>query len=203
MIRWANRASLISLVVVSTLATAGFTPTKAEAKPLANAVVLIVRHAEKSPESGDHLTPEGDKRAAAYVEYFQKYKVDGETVHFTHLFAASDSKKSHRPRLTIEPLSKAIHMQLDLRFSDKDPEAIATDLKGHDYGNRILISWRHGEIPALISALGGDPKPLVPEGKWPDSVYDRVIELHFDSEGKIVPSTSKMVREHLMPGDSK
>lgn len=169
---------------------------------LKNEVILIIRHAEK-PEVGDGLTETGEKRAKAYVDYFKKYKVDGQPLHLDHIFAATDSKKSHRPRLTVEPLATALDQKIDTRFTDKDPAAIAKDLTTHRYGHEILISWRHGEIPALIEALGGDPKGLIPEGKWPDMVYDRVIELHFDANGKFEVKQSKMVKEHLLPGDEK
>jgi len=168
--------------------------------PLANARVYIVRHAEK-PAEGDSLTPEGFKRAEAYVGYFRKDPMDGSKLTFTKVFAAKDSKKSMRPRLTIEPLCKSYKLPIDSRFTDKDPEAMATELKSKWYGNRILVSWRHGEIPALLEALGAKSTQFVPEGKWPNSVYDRVIELKFDAAGKLDEKASRMIKEHLMPGD--
>ena len=168
--------------------------------PLANAVVLIIRHGEK-PDSGEGLNSDGERRAKAYVRYFADYRINGRELHLSHLFAARDSKKSVRPRLTLEPLSKAIRQPIDLRFSDKDPEAIVKELKSRSFGNHILICWRHGEIPALLNALGVNPKQYVPEGKWPDSVFDRVIELHFDGQGHFDQNHSKLIYEHLMPGD--
>ena len=170
--------------------------------PLANARLYIVRHAEK-PEEGTGLTPAGVARANAYPAYFRKDPLDGSTLHLTHLFAATDSKKSFRPRLTLEPLAKAVHQTLDLRFTDKEPAPFVADLRGHDYGKRILIAWRHGETPTLLAALGADPLKYVPEGKWPDGVYDRVIELSFDAKGDLDPAHSRMVQERLMPGDAK
>ena len=170
--------------------------------PLKNEVILIIRHSEK-PDTGDGLTEAGEKRAIAYVDFFKSYKVDDKPLHLDYIFAAKDSKKSHRPRLTVEPLAEALKMKLDLRFTDKDPAAMAKELMTHRYGHEILLSWRHGEIPALIEALGGDPKGLIPEGKWPDMVFDRVIELHFDANGKFEVKQSKMVKEHLLPGDEK
>jgi hypothetical protein len=167
---------------------------------LENEVILIIRHSEK-PDTGDGLTEAGERRAKAYVEFFKAHKVDGKPLHLDYIFAAKDSKKSHLPRLTVEPLAEALKMKLDLRFTDKDPAAMAKELMTHRFGHEILLSWRHGEIPALIGALGGDAKPLVPETKWPDSVFDRVIELHFDANGKFSSSQSKMIKEHLMPGD--
>jgi hypothetical protein len=191
-----------SLAIMSGIS--GSTPTygllRSTDSPLANAVILIVRHAEK-PEEGDNLTPVGEKRANAYVDYFKNYKVDGQPIKYTHIFAATDSKKSHRPRLTIEPFADSIHMKVDQRFTDKNDQAFADDLKAHDYGGHIIVSWRHGGIPELIKDLGADEKKLIPESKWPDSVFDRVIELHFDASGHVSQSQCKMVKEHLLPGD--
>ncbi|HUD83961.1 MAG TPA: hypothetical protein VMQ67_10685, partial [Candidatus Saccharimonadales bacterium] len=73
---------------------------------LKDAVVLVIRHAEK-PENGKALSPEGVERAKAYVHYFQSFQVYGKPLKLDSLFAASDSKKSIRPRLTLEPLSRA------------------------------------------------------------------------------------------------
>ncbi|HEY3781845.1 MAG TPA: hypothetical protein VGL56_12230 [Fimbriimonadaceae bacterium] len=172
------------------------------AKSLSNTVVLIIRHAEK-PDSGDGLTEAGERRAAAYVQYFKSYQLNGEPLRLTHIFAAHDSKASHRPRLTIEPLAMSLHQNLDLRFTDKDPDALVQDLKSENLGNEILICWRHGKIPALLSALGVDPSKFVPEGRWPEGIYDRVIELHFDSQGQINQQSSRLVKEHLFSGDEK
>lgn len=185
------------LLGLSALLCLGQTPA-----PLANATLYIVRHAEK-PADGTGLTPAGEARAKAYVRYFRKDPVDGSTLHFSHLFAAKDSKKSFRPRLTLEPLAKAVGQKLDLRFTDKEPEPFVQELRAKPYGDRILVGWRHGGIPALLTALGVDPKKFVPEGKWPDEVYDRVIELRFDGKGQCDVAKSRMVLEHLMPGDAK
>lgn len=193
-------SKVLKYLAVGALPLIPFVTPAREENPLSNTVILIIRHAEK-PDEGAGLNLAGEKRAAAYPRYFAGYKVNGQPLHLTHLFAARDSKKSQRPRLTIEPLAKAIHQSIDVRFSDKDSSDIAKELKTHSHGNRILISWRHGEIPALLQSLGINPKPFVPEEKWPDTVFDRVIELHFDHKGKFDPYHSKLVYEHLMPRD--
>ena len=170
--------------------------------PLANARVYIVRHAEK-PEEGSGLTPDGVERANAYATYFQKDPVDGTPLKLSHVFAARDSAKSFRPRLTAEPLAKSLGQKVDLRFTDKESETFVKALQTGPYGKRILIVWRHGGIPRLLKALGADPSALVPEGKWPDAVYDRVVELRYDARGRLLPGMSRTVRERLMPSDAK
>ncbi|GGG90567.1 flagellar basal body-associated protein FliL [Silvibacterium dinghuense] len=151
---------------------------------LANTTVLIVRHAEKPPE-GASLTPQGFARAEAYAQYFAPFHLDGESIAINALYAGHDSKNSMRPRLTLEPLSHALHLPLNTDFTTEDPEALAENLKQTAHGDHVLIAWRHGKIPALVTALGGDPSQLIPGSKWPDDVYDWVVVLRYDAGGKL------------------
>src|ERR1700722_1599091 len=150
---------------------------------LKDAVVLIIRHAEK-PASGDGLTPAGEARAKAYVHYFKNYMVDGKPFEADHLFAAADSKGSRRPRLTLTPLSEATGLRIDQRFTDKQFRELADDLRAKPHGRDILICWHHGEIPGLLHALGASPEELLPGGKWPDEVFGWVIQLRYGREGQ-------------------
>ncbi len=173
-----------------------------EAAGLKDAVVLVIRHAEK-PESGRELSPEGVQRSAAYVHYFENFQVDGRPLKLDTLFAARDSKKSSRPRLTLEPLSRALNLPLDCSFKDKAPETLAQELEARPHGTNILICWHHTKIPDLLRDLGADPGVLLPEGKWPDSEYGWVIELQYDHQGRLKPAESKRINEALRPGDLK
>lgn len=164
--------------------------------------VLIIRHAEK-PETGNQLTPAGVRRASAYPAYFAGLRLNGHPVHLDHIFAAADSKGSERPRLTVEPLAAALHMPLDLRFKAKAVDALAADLRSHSYGDTVLICWHHGRIPDLLQALGEDPTALLPTGKWPEGTYDWMIEVGFDRDGHPDPARTKLIHEHLMPGDAR
>src|SRR5437763_2867863 len=71
-----------------------------------NSVVLIIRHAEDA-DSGDGISPLGEKRAEAYENYFLNFTIDSKQLEPEVIFATKDSKKSHRPRLTMEPFAKA------------------------------------------------------------------------------------------------
>jgi len=168
---------------------------------LRNAVILIVRHAEK-PEIGMELTPAGTARADAYANYFRTLAIDGKPAKLDCLIAAADSKNSHRPRLTLTPLSQALGHPLEMNFKDKEAEQLAQDLKVHSHGQQILICWHHGQIPALIGALGGDPAKLLPGGKWPDDVFCWMIELRYGPDGQLLSDGAKCVNENLMPGDA-
>src|SRR5438093_9411180 len=82
-----------------------------------NAVVLIIRHAEDAG-SGDGISPLGQERAEAYKNYFLNFTADSKRLEPAVVFAAKDSKKSHRPRLTLEPFAKAAKLRIDTRFGN-------------------------------------------------------------------------------------
>lgn len=163
---------------------------------LKDAVVLVIRHAEK-PEDGKELSPQGMERAKAYVHYFQTFQVDGQPLKLDTLFAAHDSKNSERQRLTLEPLSHGLNLPLNCDFKDKAPETLARELEAKPLGTNILICWHHGKIPELLRGLGANPDALLPEGKWPEDVFDWVIELRYDHQGRLIPAESKKINEAL------
>ena len=167
-----------------------------------DAVVLIIRHAEDAG-SGDSISPLGQQRAEAYKDYFLKFPVDSKPREPQVIFAAKDSKKSHRPRLTVEPFAKAADLKIDTRFGNDQSADLAADLRANQQGKVILICWRHPYIPALLGALGANPDNFLPKGKWPGSVYDWIILLSFDQDGHLIPSSSRRTNEHLLPGDSQ
>jgi len=167
-----------------------------------NSVVLIIRHAEDA-DSGDGISPRGQERAEAYKNYFLNLTVDSKRLEPEVVFAAKDSQKSHRPRLTMEPFAKAANVKIDTRFGNNQSAELAADLRANDQGKVILICWRHGYIAALLRALGAEPKSFLPNSRWPGSVYDWVILLSFDQDGRLIPSSTRLINEHLMPGDSE
>jgi hypothetical protein len=167
-----------------------------------NSVVLIIRHAEDAG-SGDGISPLGEKRAEAYKNYFLNFTIDSKRLEPAVIFAAKDSKKSHRPRLTLEPFAEAAKLKIDTRFGNSQSAELAADLRANQQGKVILIGWRHPYIPALLGALGADPKTFLPNGKWPGSVYNWVIQLSFDQDGHLIQSSSRRIDEHLMPGGSQ
>jgi len=165
-----------------------------------DAVVLIIRHAEDA-DSGDGISPLGQERAEAYKNYFLNFTVDSKRQEPAVIFAAKDSKKSHRPRLTMEPFAKAANLKIDTRFGNNDSNDLAADLRASQQGKVILICLRHPYIPALVGALGATPETFLPSGKWPGAVYNWVILLSFDQDGRLIPSSSRRINEHLLPGD--
>lgn len=192
-----NSISAIALlaVMISTNVLA-----KDDFPALKDATVLIIRHAEK-PENGSGLTPAGEERAKAYVNYFKNLTLDGQPVKLDSIFAAADSKKSQRPRLTIEPTSRALGLPINSQFGDKDFKELAKELAAKPHGKAILIAWHHGEIPALLTSLGAAPNDILPKGKWSEDVFGWMIELRYDSDGHLAKAT--LIKEKLMPDDEK
>jgi broad specificity phosphatase PhoE len=167
-----------------------------------NAVVLIIRHAE-DPGNGHGLSARGKQRAEAYKNYFQNFTVDSKRREPEAVLVAKDSKQSHRPRLTVEPFAKAAKLPIDSRFGNKQPADLAAELRANHQGKVILICWHHGQIPALLRALGAAPETLLPNGKWPRDVYDWVILASFDENGRLIPESTKRISENLLQGDSQ
>ena len=167
-----------------------------------NSVVLIIRHAE-DPADGHGLSPRGQERAEAYKNYFLNFTIDSKRREPDVVLVAKDSKQSHRPRLTVEPFAKAAKLPIDSSIGNKQPADLAAELRANYQGKVILICWHHGQIPALLRALGAAPETLLPNGKWPKTVYDWVIMASFDENGRLVPESTRRISEHLLPGDSQ
>jgi hypothetical protein len=166
-----------------------------------NSVVLIIRHAEDGA-SGPGLTPRGEQRAEAYKNYFLNFTFDSKRLEPAVILAAKDSKKSHRPRLTVEPFAKAAKLPIDTRFGNNQSADLAADLRANQQGKVILICWRHPYVPDLLRALGAESEDFLPKGKWPGSVYNWLILLSFDQDGRLIPSNSRRIDEPSMPGES-
>jgi hypothetical protein len=200
--------SMASLLVVGCSVEPGATGTHSggpSAKPaseLHDTDILIIRHAEK-PDSGPGLSPAGQARADAYVRYFKTLSLGSRSLTPDRLIAGADSARSWRPRLTLEPLSQALSLPIDLKFTNAQGRELAEFLRGRRHGRCILICWRHGGIPDLVSALGADPGELLPEGKWPDDEFAWLLHLRYGQEGHLIPGGAKRIPEALMPGDSK
>ena len=172
------RAILLLLCLTSPLCQA------ARGDGLSNTTVLIIRHADK-PAEGMGLTPAGEARAKAYVQYFQPFKFQTEALKLDAIYAAADSKNSRRPRITVEPLAQALGLAVNTNYKDKDYQSLINDLRARNQAKNILICWHHGVMPEFLQAFGTDPKTILPGGVWPAEQYGWVLVLSFDAEGKL------------------
>ena len=153
---------------------------------LANATLLVIRHAEKPEAESDRgLSPAGVARAKAYAAYFQHFTVDGAPVRIDTLIASADSDKSARPRLTLEPLSAATGLPIQHPFANKQVKDAARWIAAGQTRQAALIAWHHGKLSKLLEELGADPATLLPDGEWPADVYDWVIVLRYDADGRL------------------
>ena len=164
--------------------------------------VLIIRHAEK-PDSGQGLSPAGQARADAYVRYFRELSIGSRSLAPDCLIACADSAQSWRPRLTLEPLGEALNLPINLRFAAGQIQELVRVLRTKRQGSCILICWKHGSIPELLSTLGANPSELLPEGTWPDDKFTWLIDLRYDQDGRLVPGETKRIPAACMPGDAK
>jgi hypothetical protein len=167
-----------------------------------NSVILIIRHAE-DPANGHGLSPRGEQRAEAYKNYFLNFPVDSKRLEPNAVVVAADSKQSHRPRLTVQRFAKAAKLPIDSRFANKQPADLAAELRANYQGKVILVCWHHGQIPAVLRALGADPATLLPNGRWPRNVFDWVIMVSFDENGRLIPESTRRINEQLLQGDSQ
>ena len=169
--------------------------------------ILMVRHAEK-PDSGWDLSVSGQERAHAYAVYFRKYMLNGALLKLNYILATADSSQSHRPRLTMEPLAKAMGMEIDARYQENDYEKVADHIlenSKYDHSN-ILICWHHGEILQLAAALGVDASKLPPASHWPSppwpgEVFGWLLQVSYDVDGNLIPSQTCCINQQLMYDD--
>jgi len=183
-----------SLLLAGSLPFSNLSAAQEVRNYLANNTVLIIRHSEK-PDTGTGLNAAGEIRARLYTKYFQPFQEEGLSIQVDSLYAGADSKNSYRPRLTLEPLSKSSGMPLHSNLGTKDSELLVQALRTEAHGQHPLIAWRHGEIPTLLRAFGASPEELLPNGQWPDDVFDWVIVLTIGPDGKL--TSEKRIRESL------
>jgi hypothetical protein len=167
---------------------------------LRDVTVLIVRHAEK-PASGSGLSPQGEQRAQAYASWFDPLRLDGQNLVPGRLIATRDSKASMRPRLTLTPLSQRLGLPIEQPYADADVDKLVKSLGKDNQASVVLIAWHHGHIDKLIDAFGGDARAITGHKSWPGDVYDWLVVLRFDDRGRLTASGSRLVQEHLLPGD--
>jgi hypothetical protein len=157
------------------------------------ATIYLIRHAEKPTDKRPDLNPQGFLRAALIPNLFTAPGAKLAKPDF--LFATARSKNSNRPYETIMPLSAALNEPISNEILDEDfPNLAKLLLSGQFAGKIVLVSWHHGKIPDLTTALGA-----IPPYKWPDTQFDRIWRIDY-KDGKATLTDLPM---QLLPGDSK
>ena len=148
--------------------------------------ILVMRHAEKPDDTENpNLSPAGLARAQKLVQYL--------TASFgkpDFLFASAFSKRSRRPYETLEPLSEACGVSIDLDLADQEYGALAHELQSKPRydGKRTIICWHHGNIPSLAHALGARHEDY--PDPWDPSVFNLILKFEF---ANAKPKVSKIV----------
>ncbi|HYV98275.1 MAG TPA: phosphoglycerate mutase family protein [Gemmatimonadaceae bacterium] len=161
--------------------------------------VLIIRHAEKPSDNNmSGLSPEGVARAKALARLFESGPGRQNPLPKPDfVFAAKNSKVSHRSVETAKPLASALGVPVDSTFDDAQVEKLVSELSRPKYdGKTVLVVWHQGSIPALARALGSDDAPK----GWSDAIFDRVWEISYTASGKARFSD---LPQALFPKDSR
>lgn len=207
----ARRELLRTLAVggVAVASGAGFAAAPANAAPAAGNLIMIIRHAEKPPDSGKPygITPDGTKdphsltvagwsRAGALVGLFapDDGRLPAGLRKPDRIYASGAGEKGQRPIQTVTPLAAKLGYQLDTDYGKGDENALAEQIR--TLSGSTLVSWEHENIPAIVAALG--PVSPTPPGSWPDGRFDMVWVFAGGPGGW----TFSQVPELLLAGDS-
>ncbi len=136
-------------------------------------VVIVVRHAERAPGSGDPpISEAGQARALVLAEVG---KVSGVSVIIT--------TQLQRTRQTAAPLAEALGITPAVVTTQSDvakhASEIASTVRQHA-GKTVLVVGHSNTVPAIVAALGG---PKLPDLCEPE--YDSMITMVLDAEGGV------------------
>ena len=142
--------------------------------------LLVMRHAEKTGDDGDpRLSSKGAERAQRLADYIPQ-TFGG----IDFIFAARDSKKSMRPRETVEPLAKALGLEIDGRFDDEEPSR-----KSSGRWPKPLMLARPAPLMAALRTAGPDRALGAPDGSFPilavKAVFDSIVEIVYGAGGPV------------------
>lgn len=124
----------------------GAVPAPVAAPPT---VVLLARHGERAPGSGDvPLSAEGEARARALAAVGREARVD-----------AIITTQFQRTRQTAAPLAEASGVTPDVMMAQGETaahaRAVADAIRQRFAGRTVLVVGHSNTIPAIVNALGG------------------------------------------------
>jgi hypothetical protein len=175
--------------------------------------IMIIRHAEKPPDSDGPfgVTPEGDQdaesliiqgwqRAGALACFFAPahgplQSADLATPGFLFAAESKSGGGSKRPDETITPLASKLGLTAKTH-KKSDLEKVAADAMA--CGGTALICWQHQDIPAIANIIVGNAS-TVPQ-KWPGDRFDVVWV--FDLAPSSNSYSFNQVPQLLLAGDS-
>jgi broad specificity phosphatase PhoE len=148
-------------------------------------IVMVIRHGEKPDDDASgvdangvaddsSLNSAGWDRARRLVDLFDPAHgaVRPGLARPVAVYAAgaNDEGEGKRTRETVEPLAERLGITVDHRFGKGDEEKLVEHVLAGPWST--LISWQHGEIPAIAEAF---PRVTpAPPKEWPDDRFDVV-----------------------------
>ncbi|HEX7121914.1 MAG TPA: histidine phosphatase family protein [Gemmatimonadaceae bacterium] len=137
-------------------------------------VVLVVRHAERAPGTGDvPLSAEGEARARALAELGRAAGVD-----------AIITTQYLRARQTAAPLATALNLTPEVVAAQGDVEAharaVANAVRQRPAGSTVLVVGHSNTVAPIVAALGG-----ARHRELCDSEYDAIFLVVLDDEGPV------------------
>jgi broad specificity phosphatase PhoE len=160
------------LALVGALGLLGLTAA-APSRVAPSTLVLLVRHAEKAPGTGDvPLSEAGNARARALAEVGRESAIESI---ITTQFA--------RTRQTAEPLAAALRITPQVVPAQADVARHAADVAAavrQQAGKAVLVVGHSNTIPSIVAALGGPRFPDLCEAE-----YDRLFLVIIDVEGLV------------------
>lgn len=175
-------------------------------------VVMVIRHGEKPDDTNplpgvndngqpddSSLTQVGWDRARRLVDVFDPAtgSIRSGLARPTVIFAAraTDEGSGQRTRETVAPLAQKLGLQVNTNFGKGQEQALVGALRSQP--GPILISWQHGEIPAIAQTLG--TVTPAPPAEWPDERFDVIWTFTKTTDGWDFAQVPEMV----LPGDTR
>ncbi|GGZ62284.1 hypothetical protein [Streptomyces subrutilus] len=197
-------AALAPLAVAGCSAQEDTRPAAGPAAGPQDALVMVIRHAEK-PYPGDTgededgnehpgtLAGRGQRRAEELARLFPP-AASASLPRPATVFAAGGKAAAERCRQTVAPLAAALHTPVRAEFAAGAERDLAKAVLAAP--TPVLVCWEPNGIPRLVRALGAHRLVGVPAA-WPDR-YD-LVWMFTRRQGRW---SFRELSQHLLPGDA-
>jgi hypothetical protein len=187
--RYMRRTLLAIVALIGSILLAGCgthrlpAPQATEDRAAPGTVVMIIRHGEKPIGSttgvdangnadDSSLTRTGWERAHRLVDLFDPAEASPRTglARPTGIYAAgaNSNGEGQRTRETVEPLADKLGIPMNTSFGKGEEKALVAQVISQP--GPTLISWQHGEIPAIAEAFPSVTRVRRPNGPTIDSM---------------------------------
>jgi phosphohistidine phosphatase SixA/ketosteroid isomerase-like protein len=125
----------------------------------AGSLVLVVRHAEKAPDSGDGdppLSARGSERARALAKLLRSARL-----------GAVYATQYRRTRETVAPSARAAGLEIHARPAG-EPERLVRTLLANRRGQTVLVAAHSNTVPRILAALGVKKRIMLADADYGD-----------------------------------